>query len=291
MVGFLQLLQSKPVLLLDGAMGTELDKKGLMARGANNLDNPEAVVEIHTAYSRAGCDALTTNTLTMNRIYIETHNVGVSVQEVNRAGAELACQATGCAQYVLGDMSSTGQLLEPYGTYKESQFYGAFREQAEALAQAGVDALLIETVFDLREALCAVRACKESTPLPVLASVAFATETKGGRTMMGDTAEQCAKQLADAGADVVGTNCGDLDPSRMAKVVALLKEATDLPILAQPNAGLPTLVDGKTVFAMEPAAFADGVAECIRAGAQIVGGCCGTTPEHIRALRKMIETM
>jgi 5-methyltetrahydrofolate--homocysteine methyltransferase len=291
MVGFLQLLQSKPVLLLDGAMGTELDKKGLMARGTNNLDNPEAVVEIHTAYSRAGCDALTTNTLTMNRIYIETHNVGVSVQEVNRAGAELASRACGCAQYVLGNMSSTGQLLEPYGTYKEMQFYEAFREQAEALAQAGVDALLIETVFDLREALCAVRACKESTSLPVLASVAFATETKGGRTMMGDTAEQCAKQLADAGADVVGTNCGDLDPSRMAKVVALLKEATDLPILAQPNAGLPTLVDGKTVFAMEPAAFADGVAECIRAGAQIVGGCCGTTPEHIRALRKMIETM
>ena len=109
--------------------------------------------------------------------------------------------------------------------------------------------------------------------------------------MMGDTAKQCAAQLTEAGADVVGANCGDLDPSRMAKVVALLKEATDRPILAQPNAGMPTLVDGKTVFAMAPAKFAEGIAECIRAGAQIVGGCCGTTPEHIRAVRKMIATM
>jgi 5-methyltetrahydrofolate--homocysteine methyltransferase len=290
-MGLLQVLKSKPVLLLDGAIGTELDKKGLMARGANNLEDPEAVLEIHAAYARAGCDALTANTLTMNRIYLETHNVGVSVEEVNRAGAELANRSSGCGLYVLGNMSSTGQLLEPYGTYTEGQFYEAFKEQAEILAQASLDGILIETVFDLREALCAVRACKENTSLPVLASIAFAMETKGGRTMMGDTAQQCAEQLTEAGADVVGTNCGDLDPSRMAKVVALLKQATDRPILAQPNAGMPTLVDGNTVFSMEPAEFAEGIAECIQAGAQIVGGCCGTTPEHIRAVRKMVAAM
>jgi 5-methyltetrahydrofolate--homocysteine methyltransferase len=290
-MGFLQLLKSKPVLLLDGAMGTELDKKGLMDRGRNNLDQPEAVSRIHADYIRAGADAVTTNTLTMNRIYIETHNVGVSVQEVNRAGAELACQTTGCGQYVLGNMSATGQLLEPYGAYKEAQFYETFGEQARILTEAGVDALLIETVFDLREAVCAVRACKEVSSLSVMACIAFQTETKGGRTMMGDTAEQCARQLTDAGADAVGANCGDLDPSRMAQVVAMLKEATSLPIVAQPNAGIPTLVDGKTVFKMEPEEFAEGLAECIRAGARIVGGCCGTTPEHIRAMRKMIDTL
>lgn len=290
-MGFLQLLASKPVLLLDGAMGTELDKKGLMARGSNNLDYPEAVLEVHAAYARAGSNALTTNTLTMNRIYIETHDVGVSVQEVNRAGVELACQATGCSEYVLGNMSSTGQLLEPYGVYKEAQFRETFGEQARILTEAGVDALLIETMFDLREALCALRACKEVSTLPVLVSIAFQTETKGGRTMMGDTANRCARQLTDAGADVVGANCGALDPSRMAQVVALLKDATHLPLLAQPNAGLPTLVEGKTVFAMGPAEFADGLAECIRAGARIVGGCCGTTPEHIRAVRSMIATV
>ena len=286
-----KLLESKPVLLLDGAIGTQLDERGLMARGRNNLDAPEAVLEIHQAYAQCGCDALTTNTLTMNRLYIETHGVGVSVQEVNRAGAQLADQAAGCGQYVLGNISSTGQLLEPYGTYTEAQFGDAFREQAEVLAEADVDGFLIETVFDLREAVIALRACKETAPLPVLVCLAFQTEDKGGRTMMGDSAEQCARQLTEAGADAVGANCGDLDPSQMAKVVALLKAATDLPIVAQPNAGRPKLVEGKTVFAMAPGAFAEGIAACIEAGARIVGGCCGTTPRHIKAVHKLIETM
>lgn len=290
-MGLLDVLKSKPILLLDGAMGTELDRKGLMARGRTNLDTPDAVAAIHAAYLRAGCEVLTTNTLTMNRIYIETHNVGVSVEDVNRAGAELACAAAGCNEYVLGDMSSTGQLLEPLGSYNETQFCHAFREQAKVLAEAGVDAFLIETMFDLREAVVAVHACKEVSALPVLASIAFQTETKSGRTMMGDTAERCAKHLTEAGADVVGANCGDLDPSGMAKVVALLKDATHLPILAQPNAGLPALVEGKTVFAMGPAEFAEGIVECIAAGARLVGGCCGTTPEHIRAVRERIASM
>jgi 5-methyltetrahydrofolate--homocysteine methyltransferase len=286
-----KLLESKSVLLLDGAMGTELDKRGLMARGQTNLDSPEAVREIHQRYVQCGCDILTANTLTMNRIYIETHDVGVSVEAVNRAGVELAGQAAGCGEFVLGDMSSTGQLLEPYGDYAEAQFLDAFAEQARVLAEAGVDGLIIETVFDLREALCAVRACKEHTTLPVLVSIAFQTEEKGGRTMMGDTAEQCARQLAEAGADAVGANCGDLDPQQMAQVVALFKEATDLPIVAQPNAGRPRLVGDKTVFDMVAGPFAEGVAACIEAGARIVGGCCGTGPEHIKAVRHVIESM
>lgn len=141
--------------MLNGAIGTELDKHGLMGRGCNNLDAPEVVLQIHREYAKCGCDALTTNTLTMNRIYIETHNVNVSVRDVNYTGVELAKQAIGVGKYVLGDMSSTGQLLEPYGTYKEQQFYDAYKEQAEILAEAGVDGFIIETVFDLREALCA----------------------------------------------------------------------------------------------------------------------------------------
>lgn len=290
-LSFLNQLKSKPVVLLDGAMGTELDKRGLMGRGRVNLESPEAVLEIHQAYSLCGCDLLTTNTLTMNRIYIETHNVDVDVQEVNLAGAKLADQATGCGQYVLGNMSSTGQLLQPYGTYTETQFCEAFQEQATALTEAGVDGFIIETVFDLREAVVAVHACKEVSSLPVIASIAFQTEDKGGRTMMGDTAEQCARQLTEAGADVVGANCGDLDPNQMATIVALLKEATDRPILAQPNAGKPKLAGDKTIFDMAPGPFAEGIARCIRAGAQIVGGCCGTGPDHIRAVAEMIRTM
>lgn len=289
-MGLLSLLKTKPVILLDGAMGTELDKKGLMGRGTANLDSPEAVLEIHQAYSQCGCDALTTNTLTMNRIYIETHNVDVSVEEVNRAGVQLADRAAGCGQYVLGNMSATGQLLQPYGTYTETQFCEAFREQARILAEAGVDGFLIETMYDLREAVIALHACKEVSSLPAIVSIAFQTEDKGGRTMMGDTAEQCARQLTEAGADVVGANCGDLDPSQTAVVVGLLKSATDLPILAQPNAGRPRLVGDKTVFDMAPGPFAEGIAQCIAAGARIVGGCCGTGPEHIRAVAETIRT-
>jgi 5-methyltetrahydrofolate--homocysteine methyltransferase len=282
-------LQNKDIILLDGAIGTELDKRGIMGRASNNLDAPEIVLQIQQEYAQCGCDALTTNTLTMNRIFIETHNVGVSVRDVNKAGVELARRAISKGQYVLGDISSTGQLLEPYGTYKEQQFHDTFKEQAEILAEAGVDGFIIETVFDLREALCALKACKDNFELPAIVSIAFATETKGARTIMGNTASECAKQLTDSGADALGANCGDLDPAQMAVVVSLLKKETNVPILAQPNAGRPRLVEGKTVFDMEPEAFAAGIDKCLQAGAQIVGGCCGTTPAHIRAVANLLN--
>ena len=281
-------LKNKDVILLDGAIGTELDKHGLMGRARTNLENPEVVLEIQREYARCGCDALTTNTLTMNRIFIETHNVGVSVQDVNRAGAELARKAVERGQYVLGNISSTGQLLEPYGTYKESQFHKTFKEQAEILAESGVDGFIIETMFDLREAMCALRACKDNFALPVIVSIAFSSEAKGGRTMMGSSAEQCAKDLTDGGADVIGANCGDIDPAQMAVIVSVFKSATSLPVLAQPNAGKPQLVNNETVFKMGPDDFAKGIEECIRAGASLVGGCCGTTPEHIRAVAGLL---
>jgi 5-methyltetrahydrofolate--homocysteine methyltransferase len=288
-MSLLTFLNNQGIILLDGAIGTELDKRGLMGRAGNNLDNPDIVLEIQREYARCGCDALTTNTLTMNRIYIETHNLDVPVRQVNRAGVELARQAANKNQYVLGDISSTGQLLEPYGNYKEQQFYDAFKEQAEILAETGVDGFIIETMFDLREALCALRACKGIFSLPVIVSIAFKTETKGGRTIMGNSAADCAKSLTDAGADVIGTNCGDLDPTQIAVVVSLLKKETTVPILAQPNAGKPTLVEDKTVFDMEPETFALGINKCLQAGARLVGGCCGTTPKHISAVAALLN--
>ena len=287
-MNFSEALGTKEIMLLDGAIGTELDKRGLMGRAGNNLEHPEIVLEIQREYAQSGCDAITANTLTMNRIYIETHNLDVSVRDVNRSGVELARKAAASGQYVLGNISSTGQLLEPYGTYSESQFYDAFREQAEILAETGADGFLIETVFDLREAICALKACKENFSLPVLVSIAFDTEQKGGRTIMGDSAGQCAKKLTDAGADAVGANCGSLDPAQMAVVISELKKSTSLPLLAQPNAGKPKLDGDKTIFEMNPAKFAAGIEKCLRAGANIVGGCCGTTPEHIRAVAAIL---
>ena len=284
MKGFIGLVEAQALVILDGAMGTELDKRGLMGRGRVNLDAPEAVLDIHREYAACGCDALITNTLTMNRIYIETHDVGVPVREVNLAGVRLAKEAAGDRLCVLGDMCSTGQLLQPYGDYAESQFLDCFKEQAEILAEGGVDAFIIETMFDLREALCALRACKEVSQLPVVVSMAFSTEADGGRTMMGDSAEECAKRLTDAGADVIGANCGTLDPYQMATVISALRSGTTLPILAQPNAGKPRLDGDRTVFDMGPPEFAAGVEKCVHAGARLVGGCCGTSPDHIRAV-------
>jgi len=287
---FAAFMQIQETVLLDGAMGTELDKRGLMGRASNNLTAPEAVLAIHREYAACGCLALTTNTLSMNRVYLETHNMDVDVLEVNLAAAELAGQAAGEGVYVLGDISPTGQFLEPYGTYQESQFRETFAEQAAILAQGGVDGFIIETMFDLREAVCALRACKDVAPLPVIVSIAFSTEADGGRIIMGNTAAECAAQLTEAGADAVGANCGDLDPMQMAAVVGLMKAATDLPVLAQPNAGRPRLVGGETVFDMEPEAFAAGIRECIRAGARLVGGCCGTTPAHMRVLADVLRS-
>ncbi|NIO62437.1 MAG: homocysteine methyltransferase [Anaerolineales bacterium] len=286
---FLTFIQTQKRILFDGAMGTQLDNRGLKPGGQNNLTDPEVVLGIHREYAQSGCHGLITNTLTMNRIYIETHHIDVGMLEVNRAGAELARQAAGDDQYVLGDISSTGQLLEPYGTYKESEFYNAFKEQAQILAEAGVDGFIIETMFDLREALCALRACRDNFSLPVIASMAFTTEAKGGRTIMGNSAEECARKITDGGADVVGANCGDLDPFQMSVVVSLLQSATSLPILVQPNAGKPKLVDNVAAYEMDPTAFAAGIAECLRAGARLVGGCCGTSPEHIRAVTSVFD--
>lgn len=288
-MNFIDLIRTHSRILLDGAMGTELDKHGLVSQSHYNLSNPEVVLEIQRKYAQCGCHILTTNTLTMNRIYIETHHLNVGVREVNRIGAQLARQAAGENHYVLGDISSTGQFLLPHGSYKESQFYDAFKEQAGVLAEGRVDGFIIETMFDLREALCALRACKENFSLPVIVSMAFTTETKGGRTIMGDTAEECVMKLTDSGADVIGTNCGDLDPSQMAVAASLLKSATSLPILAQPNAGKPKLVNNQTVFDMSPKDFAAGIAKCLHAGAHLVGGCCGTSPEHIRTLANLLN--
>jgi 5-methyltetrahydrofolate--homocysteine methyltransferase len=282
------LLVSKDVILLDGAMGTQLGERGAVMGGQSNLSHPDQVLAIHKDYSQCGCHILITNTFVMNRVFIETHKVGVDVRAVNVAGALLAKQAAGQDQYILGDMSSTGKLLEPYGDLKESAAYEAFTEQATLLEEGGVDGFIIETMIDLKEALCALRACKEAFLLPIIVTMAFTSPKNGGRTIMGNAAQECATALTEAGAQAVGANCGDIDPFEMAEIVSTMRNATDLPLLAKPNAGRPRLVDNKTVFDMSPPEFVKGIMECISAGATMVGGCCGTSPEHICALADTI---
>ncbi|HET6484948.1 MAG TPA: homocysteine S-methyltransferase family protein [Spirochaetia bacterium] len=283
MTGLAEWLKGRQPLLLDGAMGTELDRRGVEGRCLCNLSGPRHVIAVHRDYREAGSHAVITNTLTMNRSFIESHRIGVDVLEVNRAGAALAREAAGPGGLVLGNLSSTGQLLEPYGPVPAAVVLEAFREQARVLAEGGVDGFIIETMIDLREAECALKACKEVSGLPVIVCIAFDTAQRGGRTVMGNSAEQCVRSLTEAGADAVGANCGGVDPAQMAEIVSRMVSISTVPVAAEPNAGLPKLVGGKTVFDMEPRSFALGLAACAKAGATILGGCCGTTPDHIRA--------
>jgi 5-methyltetrahydrofolate--homocysteine methyltransferase len=277
-------LTKKDLILLDGAMGTQLGERGAVMGGQSTLSHPDKVLAIHKDYAQCGCHILITNTSTMNRVFIETHKVGVDVRQVNVAGARLAKQAGGPDRYILGDISSTGKLLEPYGNLKESAAYEAFAEQAALLEQGGVDGFVIETMTDLKEALLALRACKEVSSLPVIVTMAFSTPKNGGRTIMGNAAQECARALTEEGAQAVGANCGDIDPFEMAEIVSTMRSATELPLVAKPNAGKPRMVDKETVFDMSPPEFVKGIMECISAGATMVGGCCGTAPEHICAL-------
>jgi methionine synthase I (cobalamin-dependent) len=278
------LLHSGRTILLDGATGTQLADAGLEMGGRTNLTHPDAVRAIHEQYSACGVDLITTNTLTMNRINIESHELGVDLREVNLAGTALARAAARGGQYVLGDIGPTGKMLKPHGLLSGEEAYEAFREHAAILAEGGVDGFIIETMIALPEAVLAVRACLDAANLPVIASMTFATLKRGGRTVMGDAAADCARALTEAGASAVGANCGTIDPGEMAQIVSHMRAATDRPILAEPNAGRPAFVEGRTVFTMSPSDFAHGVRLCIEAGARMVGGCCGTTPAHIRAI-------
>lgn len=279
-----KLLAEKKVFIFDGAIGTELARRGLETSGTINLTNPGYVAEFHRAYAMAGVDALTTNTFTMNRISIESKGLNADLREHNLSATRLAKEAADGNQYVFGDIGPTGKLLKPYGTYSEEQFYENFKEQALVLVEGGVDGLLIETMTDLREAACALKAAREVTDLPIIVTFSFALTDKGGRTIMGSTVAEIAGVIEKAGADAVGANCGELSPEEMAEIAALYKKHSSLPILIQPNAGKPELVGEQTVYNMTPEDFAEGVMKCIDSGANLVGGCCGTTLEHLKAV-------
>lgn len=287
-----ELLSDKErVALLDGGMGTQLAQAGVEMGGQSNLKHPDAVSAVHRKYVESGANLIITNTFTMNRVNVESHGIAVDIREVNLAGVRLAKTAAGSEVYVLGDMGSTGKMLKPHGDLSEEAAYAAYKEQASILAEGGVDGFIVETMFDLREALCALRACREIGDIPVIVSMTFNTLKNGGRTVMGDTARDCAKGLTAAGASAIGTNCGSLDPREVAQIISWMKEASPLPLVAQPNAGKPRMVENETVFDMSPVDFASGACECARAGAHILGGCCGTTPAHIKALHSVIQNL
>lgn len=284
---FLEAIREGGVIIFDGAMGTQLEDIGLHPGPEWSVKSPETIMEVHRSYVEAGADALIANTFGAIRLTLERSGDADKVEEYNAAGIRICREAAGSA-YVVGDISPTGQLLAPYGDYTEEQFHAEFAEQAKALTDAGADALIVETMSDLSEALVALKACKSVSSLPVIVSVAFDSGALGPRTMMGNDVDTCVRELDAAGADVIGANCGGIAPEQMAEIIARMRELTDKPLIAQPNAGLPELVDGRAQFSLPPEEFAAGAIKCVEAGAQIIGGCCGTTPDHIAALRRAV---
>ena len=279
------LLDQKKILIADGGWGTELQKRGLSPGEppeAWNLDRPEDVLAVARSYVEAGADIILTNTFGGSPLKLAKVGLGGSLLEINRRGARISKQAAGDQAFVFASIGPSGEFMAPVGTISEMDMMQGFAEQARALAAGGADGIVVETMMDLGEARAALRAAKENTPLPVAVTMTFNKGLKGYATMMGIRPKMAAAELERAGADIVGANCG-AGIDIMIELMELMHSATSLPIWCKPNAGLPELVDGKTVYRETPGMMASRLKELVEAGASIVGGCCGTTPDHIRA--------
>jgi len=283
-------------LLGDGAMGTQLMLAGL-AQGscgeAWNLNEPEKVERIQHGYVEAGSDCLITNTFGGSRIMLNRHDNGDRAVEINRAAVGIARRAFGSREgYVLGDMGPFGGLLAPYGEFEEAQVRAAFEEQAAALVEAGVDAIIVETQTSLEELGLAIAAAQKAGAPCIIGSLAYDVTLDGStfRTMMGVNPEDAVQFMEDHGVDIAGLNCGTgMDMARAREAVLRYREVCDLPVMAQPNAGKPELVQGKVVYRETPEEMVQGVRPMLEAGVSILGACCGSTADHIAAFRKVMD--
>jgi len=282
-----QLTAAGPVLT-DGAWGTELQARGLAVGEIGdswNLSHPERVEEVARAYVDAGSRVILTNTFRANRIALERYPDCARVADINRAGVEISRRAAGARALVFASIGPSGKMLAA-GAVSETDLIDAYTEQVRALAGAGADGLVVETMTDLVEARIAVQAAV-ATGLPVVACMVFDSGKKRDRTMMGVGPEEAASVLTRVGVHVVGANCGtgieDCVP-----ICAALAAATERPIWIKPNAGQPEFVDGRIVYRMSPATFAGYVPRLIAAGAKFIGGCCGTAPSFVAAIRATI---
>ena len=288
-------IRTRP-LLGDGAMGTQLMLAGLEQGNCGeawNLTQPERVLAIQRRYAEAGSDCIITNTFGGSCIMLNRHSQAGKAVEINRAGVEIVRQAFGGRPgYVIGDIGPFGGLMEPYGDFTEAQVREAFREQAGALVDAGADAIIIETQTSLEELGIGIDAAREAGAPCVIGSMAYDVTLDGStfRTMMGVDPERAAKFMQERGADIAALNCGTgMDMEQARQAVERYRAVCSLPVMAQPNAGQPKLIDMRVVYDETPEQMARGVEPLLEAGVSILGSCCGSTPEHIRAFRNRMD--
>lgn len=282
----MDLLESiaKGPLLLDGAMGSFLIAEGLQSGEIPelwNIENSEIITSIHKKYLDSGADAILTNTFGGSSLRLKEFGVEDRVEEIIINAVNNAKRATNGDKLIIGDIGPTGLFLPPVGNVQEADYFSSFQEQGQLLVNAGVDAILIETMSDLREAVQAVEAIRSfNDKIPIIATMTFDKKKKGYFTLMGNTPLESFRALEVAGANIVGANC----TLNSADMVELVKEAvnlTQLPLLFQPNAGQPTVIQGQVVYPENPSEFAENITKIVNLGVKLVGGCCGTTPEHI----------
>jgi 5-methyltetrahydrofolate--homocysteine methyltransferase len=285
-------LKNGRILVADGAWGTALQARGL-AGGENpelwNSEHPELVLEVAESYIKAGSNLIETNTFGGNRYKLEYYGLGERVLELNKAGVEISRKAAGEENWVIASMGPTGKMTI-MGDVTEKDFYRVFKEQALALEAGGADAAVIETMSALDEAVAAVKAVKENTNLEIISTFTYEPTLQGEfRTMMGVSPAEAAVAAVNAGADIVGANCGK-GYEGMEQIIEEIRNALPgIPIIIQANAGLPELIDGESIFPATPKEMADQNPLWIKAGVNIIGGCCGTTDKHIRAIRDEID--
>lgn len=283
------LIADGPVIL-DGATGTNLMEKGMpmgVCPEAWILDNKEIMIDLQKRYVEAGTQILYAPTFTANRIKLEEYDLSDRLEQMNRDLVKISKAAAGGRAYVAGDMTMTGKQLFPLGDLMFEELVDVYKEQARILDDEGVDLFVVETMMSLQESRAAVIAIREVSDLPIMVSLTY---NEDGRTLFGTTPEVAVVVLQSLGADVIGVNCST-GPAEMAPLVAKMAEYATIPILAKPNNGFPELIDGKTIYRTTPEEFAQAGVSLVEAGAAIVGGCCGTTPEHIRALARLVKEM
>lgn len=285
-------IRSGRVVVGDGAWGTELMARGLLAGDCPevvNLDRPEVLAEVGALYLDAGAEYLTTNTFGASPLKLARYGLDERCEEINRAGVEAVRRCAGGRAWVWASIGPCGRILKPYGDVGVDTVRNGFVRQAGALVAAGADVLCVETMTDLREATLAVEAARAAAPgLPIVATMTFDPTPRGYVTIMGTTLAAAAAGLEHAGADVVGSNCGN-GIQEMVEIARELRACTALPLAIQSNAGLPENRDGEVVYPETPEHMARHAVELARIGVAVVGGCCGAGPEHIRAIRHAIH--
>lgn len=282
------------VLVSDGAWGTFLHQKGLPAGACPEqwcVDHPDEVGDIASSYIEAGSDMVETNSFGGSAIKLEHYGLSDRAAEFNEAAARISSVAAGVDNWVIASIGPTGKMLLT-GDVTPKELYNGFKEQAVALEKGGADAICIETMSDIDEAVQAIKAARENTNLEVICTFTFERTIQGDyRTMMGVSPVEAARAAMEAGANIIGTNCGNGFERMIDIVKEIRKVSSDIPVLVHANAGLPKNIDGADVFPDTPEQMASLVPDLVGAGANIIGGCCGTTPDHILAIKRAVERL